>query len=107
MGLLMKEEWVDKTRNCRSGDSDIYESSCDTPSELYKVCQREYGRCTGKVYIGKNKDAKHIGWVFIKSAKYTDTDEKYIQETWVTIHEKEPVVTREEFPMDISKFKAA
>lgn len=58
---------------------------CETPSEVYKVAQKEYGRCTSKMYIDtKDGKAKHIGWVFKKKCYYEDTGESYIQEAWIT-----------------------
>lgn len=57
-----------------------------TPGKLYKACAREYGRCIGKMYIdGEDGSPKPIGWVFVKLEEYTDTKEKYLQETWVEV----------------------
>jgi hypothetical protein len=50
------------------------------------------------------KRAMPIGWVFEKRAKYTDCDEMYMQETWVTVHahapEREVRVTEHLFDLD-------
>ena len=58
---------------------------CETPSEVYHAALKEYGRCMSKMYID-NKDgkARHVGWVFEKKCRYEDTNEPYIQETWIT-----------------------
>ena len=56
----------------------------DTPGELYRWLQREYGRCTGKVYIDSATGPKHVGWTFVNRDKYEDTGEKYLREVWVT-----------------------
>ena len=86
--LLVQEEWVNATKGYRTGSSEIYETWCETVGELFKAMQKEYGRCKGKVYIGENT---HIGWVFEKLEHYTDTNEPYLLETWVTVHNSPPV----------------
>ena len=73
------------------GESGCYETFADTPGELFKALQREYGRCVSKVYIGEKTP---VGWVFEKRAEYEDTGEPYIQEVWVTMHREPPTVTR-------------
>lgn len=66
-------------------DSEVFESRFTTVEEMFKDCQKEYGRCAGKVYVG-NKHPKQIGWAFEKRVKYTDSDDTYLQRTWVTLH---------------------
>jgi hypothetical protein len=57
---------------------------------------REYGRCTGRVYIdGADGKGLPIGWVFIKRKEYDDCKETFLQETWVTLHTAPDTVTRE------------
>ena len=96
--LWAQESYVDRIRNSQVGESDVYETSCETRGELYRRMRQEYGRCTGKVYIdGVNGDlngkARAIGWVFVKSARYEDTQEHYLAETWVTVHTGPPTRT--------------
>jgi hypothetical protein len=74
-------------RGFRAGESEVYETGHGRPGELFRSCQREFGRCTSKVYVGEGKP---IGWVFERKAKYTDTGKPYTQQTWVTVHEKPP-----------------
>lgn len=74
-----------KGRSLYLGDSGVFESRFTTVNEVFKDCQQEYGRCINKVYVGE-KDPKQIGWVFQKRVKYTDCDETYLQEAWVTLH---------------------
>src|SRR3990167_4033330 len=93
--LWAQESYVDRTQNCGSGESDVYETSCETRGELYHRMRQEYGRCTGKVYIDTKGKARAIGWVFVKSARYTDTQEHYVAETWVTVHTGAPARTVE------------
>ena len=95
--LFVCEEWVNATKGHRLGSSGVYETWCETLGELYHAMQKEYGRCTSKVYIDTDKGPRTIGWVFIKRQKYTDCNDTYLQETWVTVHEKEPVKSIEYF----------
>jgi hypothetical protein len=80
----------------RLGSSDVYESCHDKPGELFRDLQKQYGRCTSRVYVG---DGKPIGWVFQKKVPYTDRwskpGEVYDQETWVTVHSGPPTKTVE------------
>jgi hypothetical protein len=100
--LYVKEVWVDRTRNCQLGDSGVYESGHVDAGTLYKALMREYGRCTGRVYIDlPDKPAKPIGWVFVKRAKYEDTKAPYLQETRVSVHSSPDTVTREEHFADL------
>ncbi len=102
MGILIEEHWVNRTANYSSGDSGVYETRFDNTGELYKFLQKEYGRCSGKVYIDKDdREGIAVGWVFEKIAKYEDTHEPFKLETWVTLHEKQPITRREIFPMEI------
>jgi hypothetical protein len=89
--LYAQETWINRTENYRSGDSDVYETGFADPGDLYREFQKEYGRCTGKVHVdapdGKILD---VGWVFQKRKKYTDVNETYLLETWVTLHTAPP-----------------
>ena len=87
MGILIEENYVNKTEGHRIGDSGIYETWCETIGELFLAMQREYGRCVSKVYIG---EGTQIGWVFEKRQKYQDCNETYLQETWITLHNSKP-----------------
>ena len=87
--LLISETWFEKKDNNTRygiGDSGVYESRFETPGEVYRYALKEYGRCTGKVYIDRDGRAAHIGWAFQKRRKYDDCNETYLAETWVTIH---------------------
>lgn len=61
----------------------------DEPGELagnvYRFCVREYGRCTGSVYIDTEDGVKRIGWCFLKREHYEDTGEPFLVETWVNL----------------------
>jgi hypothetical protein len=93
MALLVQESWVDTTRNVCLGDSEVYESWCETTGELFRAARAEHGRCTGKVYVGGGDKVQAIGWVFVKRQKYEGTPDTFLLETWVTVHKRHPVTT--------------
>lgn len=72
-------------------------SDCDTAQEVYRAAQKEYGRCSSKIYIDKaGGQAQHVGWAFEKRCLYTDCDKTYLQETWITpLNKREIKVIRE------------
>lgn len=91
--IVMKETWVNATKGYRVGESDWYESFTDEEGVLFRDLQREYGRCTSKVYLelpGKSGEMP-IGWVFQKKVKYDDVEEYYIQETWIQMKHRYPI----------------
>lgn len=91
--MLVEENYVNQTEGYRIGNSGLYEPFTDKIGLLFRAYQRQFGKCISKVYIDNN-GAKAIGWVFQKTVKYDDVNEYYLQETWVTLHEFEPVVTK-------------
>jgi len=105
MSLYVQESFVNKTKGDRFGDSEVYESRFETPSELYRHCIREYGRCTGKVFIDGNGDeVRHVGWTFLRSMEYEDSPkERYLREVWVTVYDGSPTRTTSYQYHEISK----
>jgi hypothetical protein len=102
MGLLISETYVNRTEGYNNGDSGVYESRYETLGELYKGLRAMYGRCTGRVYIDKKDGiAQAIGWVFVKRMKYEDTGGPYLQETWVSVHEKMPETVTTNFYAEV------
>ena len=93
--LFIQEQWVNATDGHSNGESGVYESFTDSPGELFRSCQREYGRCVGKVYIDGESGVQAIGWVFQKRMQYDDCKETFLLETWVTLHSAPPVKTIE------------
>jgi|SRR5262245_26684676 len=87
--IYTHEVYVNRSAEMRYGESEIEESFTDDVGTLYRALQREYGRCTGKVYITtKTEEAVPIGWTFQKREKYGDygnTKDTYLQEVWVTL----------------------
>lgn len=55
------------------------EDDC-TDGQLFRMMQREYGRCTSKIYV--DPDARSVGWYFEKLQRYEDTNEPYMQGAW-------------------------
>jgi hypothetical protein len=93
--LYAEVESVNETKGYRFGSSGVFETSAETVGELYRDMRREYGRCTGKVYIDTaDGRAKAIGWVFVKREKYEDTGEPFLMSTWAMVHDVPPDVTR-------------
>ena len=89
--LFIQESWVDRSRDVRCGESDVYETFTDNRGELFRSLQKEYGRCVSKVYIDlEDGKAQAIGWVFQKIVQYEDTGEDFLMDTWVTVHSEPP-----------------
>ena len=98
MNLFISESWNEVRKEGEDvkligiGESEVYETFTSDKGELYKSLVKEWGRCVSKQYID-TKDGKtiHTGWIFQKRQKYNDSNETYLAETWVTVHEKLPV----------------
>jgi len=97
MKLLIKEVSVNKDEDYCIGDSGVYETYFEKIIDLFRMCMKKYGRCTGYIYIDKGGKRRRIGWLFEKTDYYEDTKEPYKKETWVTVHEKMPKTTVEYF----------
>ncbi len=101
--MLIQEQWIEVKQVENNlgeidfhsyiiGDSGLYEPYTNNIGDLFLSLQREYGRCTSKVYIDTSEGVKAIGWTFQKRQKYTDCNKTYLQETWITLHEEKPTV---------------
>lgn len=90
--MLIREQHVNETENLGCGESGLYEPYTDDIGKLFRDYQKEFGRCTSKVYIDEEGKSRAIGWVFQKKQKYSDTGEEYEHAVWVTLYEKEPTV---------------
>ena len=79
------------------GETEPYEPYTQDIKRLFKDMQKEYGRCTGSVFIDTaDGKVKRIGWVFRKWMMYEDARtkaDKYIREVWVTLHDDKPTKT--------------
>lgn len=90
--IVMREQWVNKSKGYRVGETEWYESFTDNEGVLFRDLQIEFGRCTGKVYIDlPRQESRPIGWVFLKKVKYDDTEEYYLQETWIDLKHRYPI----------------
>jgi hypothetical protein len=93
--LEVREFYINKTKGYRFGESDWYESFTDSKAELFKSCQKDFGRCVSKMYIElKNGGDREIGWVFEKRMQYDDArsnqpEDYYIREVWIEVREVE------------------
>ena len=86
--LYVHESYVNGTEDTICGDSgEPSEAYTDNVGDLFRCLQRAHGRCTGKVYVGEGTP---VGWIFQKRGRYSDSPEIYLQEVWVTLHEKPP-----------------
>ena len=86
--LVIHEDYVQHRDNGESygaGDSGWYEPCTEDLGKLFRVLQKEYGKCVSKVYVDTpdgTPDA--IGWVFQKRKAFDDCPrESYVQEVWV------------------------
>jgi hypothetical protein len=87
--LWVTLDFVDATRDMRYDHSGLEPTDFEEEEagKLYHALRREYGRCVSKVYMTtRTEEAVPIGWVFQKKEEYTDTNRKYLRETWVTVH---------------------
>lgn len=91
MNIIAEFDYVNATEGHRIGKDEALETRFETKGELFRFCQKEYGRCVSKVYVEKlGQEDRPVGWVFEKNVKYSDVNETYLQETWVTIHSALP-----------------
>jgi len=89
----IRETFVNETKGHRIGESDYYEPYTDDIGELFRNSQKEYGRCTGKMYQDmKAGYSKVCGWVFEKRIQYSDSNETFLQTTWLHIRYKYDLV---------------
>lgn len=93
--LYAREEYVNATNEYRYGDSGVpQECYTNDTGRLYRSLAREFGRCTGKVYVDtESRGTIAVGWVFVKRCEYEGqrrrgTPETYLREVWVTLYER-------------------
>jgi len=89
--MLVQESYTNESEGYQLGHSDHYEPFTDKIGDLFLAYQRQYGRCISKVYIDKGNESKAIGWVFEHRVKYDDCNQYYIQHTWITLHNSQPI----------------
>lgn len=93
-GLLLHEARVnlDKGYNFYDErtpiDGSIFENvePDDLPGELFRYGRSEYGRCVGKVFVDtRSRGTIHTGYVFQKRENYSDCEDTYLAETWLSV----------------------
>lgn len=68
--------------------------SGDTLGKVFRYLQREYGRCTSKMYVDtKDGQPQQVGWVFQKVCRYSDSKDTYEQTVWCEVLKQKPTVT--------------
>jgi hypothetical protein len=89
MGLYVKCTYVNKDKDLIFGKEDEFtEAFTDKRGELFRSCQKEFGKCVSKVYAEKADGTSNpVGWVFEGREQYTDTGETYIRQVWVEVKE--------------------
>jgi len=85
--IFVQVEGEKRYCNC---ETEVYETCYNSIGKLFKACQQDYGRCISKQYIGERQQ---IGWVFEKRVKFEDCGDTYLQEVWVSVHDKTPETT--------------
>ena len=81
--LQMRETGVNQSESYSFGDSDWYPPFTTDKRQLFRSCQREYGRCAGFVYLDAESGAIPVGWLFEKRVQYQDSPDFFTLETWV------------------------
>jgi hypothetical protein len=71
---------------------------------IYRVAQREYGRCQSSIYVDREDGSvRRVGWFFVSRQEYEDTHEPYLRGAWVTILEEiEPARPAEYHSVEVS-----
>lgn len=98
---------VNATEGCRIGDdepmalADTVIGTDGAVTDLYRFGVREYGRCTGKMYVDRRVktndvggerwewETEHVGYVFQRRQEYERgysgrDDGSYLHETWIS-----------------------
>ena len=100
--IFIQEQFVDRTRECRTGDSEVYETFTSNIGELFRSLLKEHGRCLSRIYRdGPEDEAIPFGWVFQKTQSYDNSQETFLQEVWVTLHKALPTKTIEYHYLDL------
>lgn len=89
--LLVQEESyevMEGNKLAQIYDSGVFLSIFKSQSDVYRYGLKHFGKCIGRVYVG---DGHPVGYAFEKRVKYVDSDNTYLQQTILTIHESQPV----------------
>lgn len=89
--MYLQETTIHVGENYIINETPVYEAFTDDIGALFKSCQKDFGRCTGKVYVETGGGKGHaVGWIFMKREQYTDCKDTFLMETHITLHDKEP-----------------
>jgi len=94
--LQIRGTYVNETRGHCLGETGWYEPFTEDKGRLFRDLQREYGRCTSRIYVDTAAGAKPVGWCFKKRMDYEDahlirdrSDRSYVRAVWVECREIE------------------
>lgn len=87
--LQIKEAFVDETKGHIFSETDWYEPYTMTLGEVFKDCQKAWGKCTSRIYRDEycgdgTVRPYQCGWHFQKNVEYEDSPKKYLRGVWVT-----------------------
>lgn len=93
--LYVQETFLNATEGYAFGESEPTDTGYEDGQmgDLFRSCQREYGRCVSRVYVDRDGETHPVGWVFQKRDRYEDTGDTYLREVWVTVHTAPPTRT--------------
>lgn len=61
--------------------------------QIYRLAQREYGRCQSSVYVDKaDGRVERVGWFFVRRDQYDRGEGSYLRGAWVSVVEVRPEV---------------
>jgi hypothetical protein len=100
--MLISETFVNLDKGIRYSETVPYEPWTHDPGRLFKTLQREYGRCTGHVYVDKDGNTLAVGWVFMKRVPYDDCADTYLREVWITCYHAIETTTHHEY-LEVAK----
>lgn len=81
--LLVHVTRVNETRgDCFYDEREPVEADLGI-GDIFRHARREYGRCTGRVYVDTANGVRAIGWVFEKRERYEDDGNIFLAATWI------------------------
>lgn len=94
MSYKIQETYVNRDRGYIWNQTEIVETNIESLGELFRNCQKEFGRCESKMFVdtANPQNPAQIGWVFVSRKEYEglnhyhEGDRTYLQEVWVTVY---------------------
>ena len=87
---------INETRDCqiwKDRPTEGLDMSGDTLGKVFRYLQKEYGRCTSKMFVDLDDgSSKQVGWVFQKVTRYQDSKNTYEQTVWCEVLKQKPIV---------------